>query len=263
MPQSYIQKWGLILGGVATVLILFFGALFARVSHRGQSTNPPLSNKVAAASTIKHWTGVLPLEVAEAFARAKTQEERLKWVRYPTKVSDLMADFYRSGPGEHEEVLEVRQSSTVYSGAEAFEPFTVVMTDQTTRVLCVVVSDGEAKVDFKSYARYGSESWDAMLTGHTREAREMRVFVNPACYYNFNFADDQKWQCFVATSPDLADPVYLYLPRNNSETKNMARHSAVEAIPMTLAISAVGDSYRMRQFEISRLMQGSWVAAEP
>jgi hypothetical protein len=91
----------------------------------------------------------------------------------------------------------------------------------------------------------------------------VRVCVKSGNYYNLNFADENDWQCFIATSPDLPDPIYFYMARSHAETEPLSQRAAMNPIQMTMAIRALRDSYRARQFEITRSIQGSWVTNEP
>ena len=261
--QPFVLQWAPVRTGLLLGTLLMTGVYVRhiyRVKHPDSSVAKVHSQTPA---TIQKWTGGLPLEVANHFVQAQTHKERLQWVRNPAQMEDLMNEFYGNGPGAHEKVRSVVETGVTGTGTESFEQFSVVMTDESTRTLYVLVNEGEAKVDFKSYARYGSASWDALLSGKVSQASEVRVSVKSGNYYNLNFAEENDWQCFIATSPDLPDPIYFYMARSNAETDSLSQRAAMNPVEMTMAIRALGDSYRARQFEITRLIQGSWVTNEP
>ena len=260
--KPFVLKWAPVKAGALLGALLMAG-VYVRHIYRVKHPDASVVQAQSQSATIQQWTGGLPLEVANHFVQAQTQKERLKWVRNPEQMEDLMNEFYGNGPGAHEKVRSVVETGISGLGTEAYEQFSAVMTDESTRMLCVVVNEGEAKVDFKSYARYGSASWDALLSGKKSQASEVRVYVKPGNYYNLNFADENDWQCFIATSPDLPDPIYFYMARSNAETDSLTQRAAMDPVEVTVAIRALGDSYRARQFEITRLIQGSWVTNQP
>lgn len=250
------HRWPLI--GAMLVIALSGGSVSSCRKHQ-----PAAEASAAHAREAAAWKGALPAEVATRFTRARTQQERLQLVREPAEVSEIMAEFFTHGRGAREQVAEVKAMPAAGNGTDTFERFAVTMADGSTRLLCVVVSEAGAKVDFKSYARYGSVSWEALLTGQTRSASEVRVFLEKGNYYNYNFTDEKQRENFIATSPDLDVPVQLYILREAVGAKTLEELIMGKPMRVTLAIRATDDSHDKRQFEITRLVTAGWVAGSP
>jgi hypothetical protein len=221
------------------------------------SASKPLAPASPAAPVVPD--GLPPLTIAENFTRATSQSERLQWVRQPALVAAAMAEFFSTGAGAHEVVAKLEPMAPADTGAQIHQRFGVTMAAGTQRLLCVVKTAGENKVDFKAYARHGSAPWAELINGKTKEAGEMRVFIQKGYYYNFGFKHEVRWQNFTATSPDLENPVELYIGRLDPALKLLEQLDHQRPIRVTVAIRALDDSYLQRQFEITRFLGAGWV----
>jgi len=203
--------------------------------------------------------GPSPITVAYNFMRAGNQTERLRWVRHPEKVAAFMEEFFSHGRGASESMVSLSPMESALADADSYEPFAVELTDGSRRLLCVVREKGSAKVDFKAYARHGSVPWEDLLSGTAKQASEVRVLIQKTDYYNFEFADEQRWIDFTATTPDLDSSLHLYVSKNNPDIKILNKLASGEALGVTVAISAHGESHLKRQFEITALLATDWV----
>lgn len=245
----------LVLGGVLAVIGL--GVWF--VTHRPATVAvKPLPVANPSAPAVEN-DGLPPRTVAENFTRASTQAERLKWVRQATEVAAVMEEFFSTGSGATEVVETLGGMGPASAGEQIYERFGVTMTDGTKRLVCVVPTAAGARVDFKAYARHGSVPWAALLAGQAKEAGEMRVSIEKGDYYNFEFKHDVRWQNFIATSPDLESPVWLYLARTDPALKPLEQTSLMRPVRATVALRVLGDSHLQRQFEISDFHGAGWV----
>lgn len=201
------------------------------------------------------------LTVAENFTRATSQAERLKWVRQPAEVAPAMAEFFSTGAGAHEVVAKLEAMPPVDTDTLSYLRYGVTMAAGPPRLLCVVATADGAKVDFRAYARHGSVPWAALLAGQAQEAGEMRVSLKKGNYYNFGFQHEVRWQHFTATSPDLEDPVALYIARSDPAFKLLEQLDSKRPVRATVALRTLGDSHLHRQFEITRFLGAGWVLA--
>ena len=87
----------------------------------------------------------------------------------------------------------------------------------------------------------------------------MRVSLKPTDYYNYDFADEKQWQCLAATAPELPDPIYLYVRRDSPAMKEIETCSLTVPTRYTVAIEIQGESYKRRQWLLSRVICGGWV----
>ncbi|MFZ9937301.1 MAG: hypothetical protein ACO3JG_09615 [Luteolibacter sp.] len=254
-----------ILGRISVIVAVLLAALV--VLNRRPAAPPKVAGPVTAPAELPGEPsaaaqGEPALAVAKRFTSATSQEERLKCVRQADEVAAQMADFFNRGPGAHEKVEAVVPMGPVVVGELNYESFRVRMTDGKMRILGVVPTGDGAKVDFHAYARHGSQPWSAMVSGEAKEAAEMRVLVQLGNYYNFGFDDEQRWQNFTATSPDLEQPLQFYLERNNPAIAQLREVSPVRPTRVTLAIRPVADSHLNGQFEITRCLNLGWVLPE-
>lgn len=208
------------------------------------------------------WQGPVPPEVAENFTKATTHAERLRWVRHPDEVGPMMEQFFREGPGATERILQTIPIGARGSGDMLHETYHVVIEDGPPRLISVTVDPEGAKVDFKAYARHGSESWERLLSGEVASAEEMRVLLTPGGFYMHRFADESRWLHFEAKTPDLSEPMDFYVDRDSEAAAELGR---IEGIPLqvTVSLRAVEDSARYRQFEITALKAEGWADPQP
>ena len=210
------------------------------------------------------WTGPLPKEVAEKFSLAGTTAERLKWVRDPTRVTPLVEAFYgEGGLGSQEEVVDLKPMKPVNTPDFAYQRFQVKLKGGSSRLLAVIPGADGAKVDFECYARHGSASWPALLAGKATEAEVVRVTIKPTVHYKHTFADEDTWRAFIANSPDLEDPIYLYVRRGSKEEKRLINFRSRSPVRASLAIRSINDSHQQRQFEVTAIHGRGWVIVQP
>lgn len=205
------------------------------------------------------WQGPQPGEVAELFTQAQTHEERLKWISDPDRDGSWMKRFFTTGPGATERVVDLNPMGAASNEAAAFMRFHVIMNDGGGRFLCVIVTTEGAKVDFRSYARFGTVSWEDLLAGRSKIAEEVRVFIEPSSFYLRNYEDEQAWSSYIATTPDTEMPLYFYAPRGSVVDQALAGLNTGGRARVTLAIRAQGDDFRHRQFEITDCITYGWV----
>jgi len=228
----------------------------AHPSRRGAAPGPPAVKPVVP----DH--GPEPAVVAENFCHAASQAERLKWVRQAADVGAAMAGFFSDGAGAHETVSKLAPILAGEQEPDLSTRFAVTLDGGGRRLLCVVRENGEAKVDFKAYARHGSATWDDLLDGKVTKAREVRVSIQKDDYYNYGFSHEESWQNFKATSPDLESSLYFYLVKSHPSAKALEQLSSKNPVRVTLSIRALGDSQRKRQFEITKVLGIGWVLGD-
>ena len=252
---------------VLGVLVLIWGGVLCYLIFRPMSPDPTtvgtVQQQVVAAPQWQgpqpQWQGPQPQQIADKFLAANTQQERLRWVREPAAVAAIMERFYRDGPGAAEKVAGIGKMPQVTTDDQVFERFTVTMTDGSKRLLCVPFDESGAGVDFKSYARYGSEPWSAVLDGTVAKADEMRVFLEPGDYYNHEFTDERQWLCLIASSPDLENPIYLYARRDNPDLLLFLKNPPKEPQRYVIAIENPGEGHYIRQWQLKRVIATGWV----
>jgi hypothetical protein len=268
--RPILPQW--IRRGALMVLLLGFAGLLLFLIRPGKTT-------AVAASTLKDpstpgsasilpqeepttgtWQGLRPIQVARAFTAATTHPERLKWVDQPEEVATLMEEFYTRGPGHTETITALSAMRIPMQDGRAFDSFQVTLADGSLRLLDVAYElDGHAKVDFKSYSRYCSTPWSALLDGSCPTAAEMRVSLQADAYYNRGFSDEGAWLCLIATSPDLKEPLYLYVRRDNPQMRDFLRDLPDREMRYTVSIQNTADGWQHRQFILSKVLRSGWL----
>jgi hypothetical protein len=230
------------------------------ISSTGHSSRAfEVSQAEVSAVSAKDWKGALPIDAAEGFTRAKTIDERLKWVRDPARVDPMMRAFYSTGPGAKETVSGLVPMIAVQRGDLHYERFRADLVGGRNRLVCVVLTDEGGKVDFESYARHGSVPWEDLLDGRVTAADEVRLFVSRGDYYNFGFSDDGQWSNFIARTPDLDDDLQVYARRGSQVETTLSELTAAGPSPVTLAVRSVDQSHERNQLEATRVLATAWV----
>jgi hypothetical protein len=234
----------------------------AAAAHR--ENNPsrvlhiPQADVVAAAA--KDWKGELPLEIATGFVQAATIEGRLRYVRNPDSNAEILADFFERGPGSREKLSALVPIRSIQTDEMAAEEFRADFEEGPSRVVCVVLENDSARVDFKCYARHGTVDSRKLLDGSADRADEIRLIVSASePYYNFTFADDRQWTNFTGQNPDLPVDLLLYAKAGSKAETEIRK--AVESGPalMTLSLQSRDGSHKYRQFEVTHVTALSWV----
>jgi hypothetical protein len=251
-----------ILALLVGVSLLMFGVLGIRHWSQPDRVGEPAPRVEARKQTAPPvvWQGQQPGQIADKFLAATTPQERLRWVRQPGAVADLMERFYRDGPGATEKVADFQKMPQGATDDQIFERFTVTMTDGSKRLLCVPFDESGAGVDFKSYARHCSAPWSAVLAGTAPKADEMRVFLQQGSYYNYAFADEREWLCLLATSPELENPIHLYARKDNPDLLLFLQNPPQQPQRYTIALENTGQGHLNRQWQLTRVITTGWVA---
>lgn len=135
--------------------------------------------------------------------------------------------------------------------------FKATFADGSARLLPVIQSAGGPVVDWDCYARHCSAPWQEILSGKPVEA-EVRVFLTPDDYYNFDFADESVWKCFLLRSADLEDPIRAYT-RIGSEAERSLSDPPEGEMRATLRIKLSPGQSAHHQCEILELVTHGWV----
>lgn len=253
-PANRLSGWWI--AGIAMIGVLFCGGYMLSLRPDTVAVVPPVERQEPPPET---WQSPPPIEVAQLFTQARTHEERLKWISDPDRDGYWMERFYTEGPGATERVVDLNPMGAASNEAAAFMRFHVIMADGGGRLLCVIVTTEGAKVDFRSYARFGTENWEDLLAGRIKIAEEVRVFIEPSSFYLRNYADDQAWSSYIATTPDTEMPLYFYAPRGSVVDQALAKLNTGSRSRVTLAIRSKGDDFQHRQFEITECITYGWV----
>ncbi len=251
---------------ISLSILLFVTALVIHFSRQRTSETPSLSppglthsEELIPPADPADWKGALPAEIAAAFTEAKTHTERLQLIADPEANGEIMAAFFSKFPTANERVSALNPMGTATTNKHTFDRYHVVLEDGSSRLLCVRITEDGAHVDFPSYARHCSESWENLLSGKATSADEVRVFIERGNAYLHGYSDDQQWASYIATSPDLEMPLYFYTPRDSEIDGKLSGITPGGRMRATLAIRTTGEASRHRQFEVTDIHATGWV----
>ena len=198
-------------------------------------------------------------ELAHAFIEETNVEKRLSYALNPEGVRGHLTSYTeqaRSHPAQ-----ELKAMGHSEHGGRAVSSFAVKFADGSFRMLSIVQTDDGTKVDWDSYARYCSASWEDLFSGGAEEA-EVRVFARPGDYYVGHFRDRGQWTCFKLETPDCDRSIYAYAPAGSDLSKRMQAYvmkSRNFRQHMTLKIRTEAESGKEGQFVIEELLAMGWV----
>lgn len=118
---------------------------------------------------------------------------------------------------------------------------------------------GNWKLDFESFARMVTPSWEEILSNGAEQAL-VRVLVGKDVYYNGPFHDDKEWVCYGLASPDVDETLHGYCKVGSAEAEAVGKlfSEGNRMSRASLEIRRVPNGER-RQFEITRLLAPDWV----
>jgi hypothetical protein len=258
------RKVMLVIVFVSAPILLLVGAAMvfnAVVSSKGVN----LTDVVSQGSDSEALEGsILSAEkVARAFLNESDSQKRLQWVRNGKEVAKHLGR-YAEEALSHEPVQLERRGQQVDDDAGLEKTgFAARFASGSFRLLNVVATPEGQRVDWDSYARYCSASWEHLLSGKESSA-EVRVFVSPGDYHNGPFSNAAEWTCFRLMSPDLPEgrDVFAYAAIGSSRETQLRRivlRAAQFRQHMTLQIESREAPGGERLFEITRVLALGWV----
>ena len=158
---------------------------------------------------------------------------------------------------------DVRKLGVKTLDGERMASFAVTLEDDSVRLLTVVEEGGRLVVDWDSYARYGTMTWDALLSEDGMDAEAVvRVFVQPGDYYNPPFDDPQVWTSFRLVSPDVNRPLYAFARTDDEmaiRMRGLVMQNGSFRQHMTLRIKRHAGLHDKMLFSVEELVAVGWV----
>lgn len=255
-----------------SLVILLFGAIILYVIREpgssGESVNSSLPLPIPEAPELGldyktppvDWTGKLPKEILNDFQHARSIDDYLEHLDQLPLVEKEAREFFENGPGSREKISDFNILPPLHTGdGRTYISLQAVMESGLIRTLFIRWDPSGPKIDFHSYARTSSHSWEDLLSGKVSEGEEMRIGIRPDTFYLGEFQDDSVWQSFRGVIPDHEEHLSLYLRRDQMSE---ALHRLVKlkrSISVTLSLRSVGKSYERKQFELTKIHQLNWL----
>ncbi|MDE0826811.1 MAG: hypothetical protein OSA48_08395 [Akkermansiaceae bacterium] len=98
-------------------------------------------------------------------------------------------------------------------------------------------------IDCESWVGYGEMAWEAFAAEHPTELVEMRIFLQPTDYYNYEFADDLKYQCFSLGAKGSEASLYGYVERDSDTARDLLAAVSPRRVLPSNAVVIGGKSF--------------------
>jgi len=197
-------NWSWVFWAVGGIVLTMFSGLLLLPGQKldpGSQTPAVAEGEAGLEADRKVRDGIDAAEkVARVFLAEGIPFERLRRVRDGDDVlfrMDAYSKEAREAPGEIEKMI-----GHLSEGGRTVTAFAVTMPSGDVRLLEVVETEKGPKVDWDAYARYGTASWEDLLSGKAERA-VVRVFCEPSSERPEPFGNQAEWTCFRLSSPDL------------------------------------------------------------
>lgn len=200
--------------------------------------------------------------VARAFVEVTDVEKRMPYVLNPELIEEHLARYPEQARSHPVTGFKAMGHSDL--GGRAVSSFAVSFADNSFRLLSVVETADGQKVDWDSYARYCSASWEDLFSGSATEA-DVRVFVRPGDYHVGQFRDRSHWTCFKLETPDCDRIIYAYARAGSEMSKRMQTYVMKNRSlrqHMTLKIRSAEGSGKDALFVVEELVAMGWVVVD-
>lgn len=206
--------------------------------------------------------------VAEAFLLAESYEDKVAHVRFASAVGSSVRKFYGEQDSLVHQYTSLKSIDAVETSDLSFLRFVVTEPEGGRRLLAVVATPVGPKVDWPSFARHDQMGWDSFWDRSGEEEIPVRVYLELADYYNFEFEDLNAWQCYAISSPDLDEVWHGYASRGsdlNRGLRYLVKNGGRPRVILRIKRSE-GSNETQRQVLISGIDQAGWIrpnALEP
>lgn len=196
--------------------------------------------------------------MAGVFLNAATVDEILPLVRDPAVAEARIRDFY---PDEKIKAAGLSYFNTQGNVLTLGEVRSVVIRtrDHEDRALAFVETPDGLKIDWESWVGWSEMPWESFLSSKPGTAHLFRVNLSPVEYYNFEFADESKWQSYRLESPDKEHAIYGYAPKGSVLSAKLRPEDESQKSALMLALKFPPVSSTSTQVEIESLRGDGWV----
>jgi hypothetical protein len=246
--------------------LLFSGIVWGVISlTKGENAPVVASKPVNALPVVVTDSGLMSAalekeakSMAREFLEATTIEEMLRLVRNPEVAEARMRRFYQEGrittPG-----LSQFNSGEGGHTEGSIHSFFIITGDQVTKALAFAKTPQGLKIDWESWVGWSDISWPDFLATKPVVSHVFRVLLAPVDYYNFEFSDDTKWECYRLESPDREHALYGYVEKDSPLNRELRPNPGVSATPLMLALKFPPDSASGTQVLIDQLVGKGWI----
>jgi hypothetical protein len=209
---------GLLVGGALAAAIWFIG-LKTRVFEAAPKT-PDEPDEVTVKMEL---IGVLE-DVLRRFLAEPTIEGKLPYVRSPEVTRNNMIEYFSRPDAVHD--LKLVEAPVgidfIERDGHDFVGIIVSLSDLSQRGAIFEEVDGKWLLDWESFVGYGDMGWQAFLAEEPEYPVRMRVLLTPDDYFNFAYADPEKFACFGLRDPEGTKSCWAYCEKGSPTHRQLA-----------------------------------------
>lgn len=199
--------------------------------------------------------------IAEKFLNATEVDQILPLVNDAENVSQKIRDHYPEGkinaPG-----LSKFNSSGRVSYKDSFAAVTVLTPDYQRKQLAFIDTDEGLKIDWESWVGWSEIPWEKLSEERPPNQTLVRAMLKWVDYYNFAFADEDKWRSYRLLSPDGENMLYGYTERNSLLDQRLRPGEQNATVAVTLKIHFPEGDESGKQVVIDEYIADGWVVVE-
>jgi hypothetical protein len=164
-------------------------------------------------------------DVVRKFYRSKSVDEMSKYVRHAERVRPLMEDYYSEKTMKPSEVISIVDLNPLTIGNRGGFWSIITKLDSGVNTLVVEVnSSSDVKVDWETNVCSQPMDWERFVKDRPKGYRgDFRVYVERDNYYNYEFADSDKYQAYKITALKSDEVIYGYAPRDSKTFREIDR----------------------------------------
>lgn len=263
------MAWMLVAGGglfalvVAGVVVAMLGG--GETTSQGAGNAAPaiqIAPRVAVAPAQSGRSDAARLADAEpvirGFLDARHVEDLLPLVRNPDTAGPRMRDHYGGNSIEAPGLSEVVAARGLSRLGEVFTVAVRTRAHEEKTIAFEETADG-VRIDWESWAGWSEMRWDAFMAAKPTTPKLFRVSLDTVDYFNFDFADDRKWQSYRLISPDGEHALYGYVEKGTVLDSRLKPPSDMKSVPLTLSLKFPENAAAANQVLIDSLVADGWV----
>jgi len=221
-----------------------------------------------------HQTRALEIDhLLHSYSEAATVEARSQYVLDPERVRPLMAEYY-ARPGTRFErigALIDRQFYLVQGKNEfAIQTHREAGSGSPQQFIALRRQEKGYAIDWESLVGYSQKPWDVIQIEKSTEPIQLRCFLVPNSYYNFEFSDPELWQCYQIADPTDSFHFYGFVNRDSKLDKKLRQaigrrvgsNGATVPIPAVVEISYNASTKSRRCVRITKFVQETWLVVD-
>lgn len=183
-----------------------------------RTQHPPPSSQVRSLPLQESSAEVVDaIALLDRYWKTTAWKDRIPLVRNPSRVAPLMEDFYEHQKGKDpvpgslkaKARYQIDGVEILYFSYDSSRPLGLL------EVAMMRGEDGRFLLDWESLVGYGEKSFAALREERPTKPVMLRAYVRRFDYYEYEFADSQRYLCVKMISENGENAIYAYCQRDS------------------------------------------------